>query len=154
MEMIVPNLFYNNETRLVLLGTSLWEQGLSGNSFVSMQYYGLAAFPGAWNPAQPTPPGDMLQSSLAASGKGNADFWSGLGYDFARFSSGLGIREGWTPADVNSALQASSLAWSIAPISWSGGLAQQQMHLFTPAGSGFAPVNEQEFRAAYEEAWR
>lgn len=155
MDVIVPNLFYQNETRQVLLGTSLWEQGLSGASFVSMQYYNLAVFPGNWNAAHPTPAGQRLQSSLLAAGRGSADFWSGLGYDFARLSARLGVREGWTPASVNSALQsASSMDWSIAPISWSSGMATQHMHLFTPTASGFRPVNEPEFRAAFEDAWR
>lgn len=154
MGVIVPNIFYYNETRQVLLGTSLWEQGLSGHSFVSTQYYGLAVFPGSWNAAHPTPAGAKLQARLQGSGKETADFWSGLGYDFARFSAGLGIREGWTANDVNNALQSVSLSWSIAPITWTNGLAQQRMHIFTPTANGFAPVNEQEFTKAFEQAWR
>lgn len=154
MDVIVPNFFYQNETRQVLLGTSLWEQGLSAGSFVSSQYYGLAVFPGNWNAAQPTPAGQRLQSALAAKGKSAADFWSGLGYDFARFSAKLGVRGDFNPQNVNAALQSASLDWSIAPIRWSAGMASQQMHLFTPSGSGFAPVNEQQFRSAFEEAWR
>lgn len=154
MDVIISNFFYQNETRQVLLGTSLWEQGLSGNTFVSMQYYGLAVFPGNWNAAQPTPAGQKLQAGLQTTGKEGADFWAGLGYDFARLSVGLGIGEGWNPQAVNAALQSNALAWSIAPIRWTNGVAAQQMHLFTPAANGFAPVNEQEFRSAFEEAWR
>lgn len=154
MDAIVPNIFYQNETRQVLMGTSLWEQGLSGSSFVGMQYYNLAIFPGNWNAANPTPAGKRLQSKLLASGKEGADFWSGLGYDFARLSSGLGIGQGWTPEQVNAALQSANIDWSIAPIRWNNGVAAQQMLLFTPDSSGFKPVNESEFRAAFEEAWR
>lgn len=154
MDVIVPNFFYHNETRQVLLGTSLWEQGLSSGNFVSMQYYTLAVFPGSWNAAQPTPAGRRLQAGLAAAGKGDADYWAGLGYDFARLSAGLGVREGWTPDSVNAALQSASLNWSIAPVHWNGGVATQRMYLFQPAASGFVPVNEAEFRTAFEEAWR
>ena len=154
MDVIVPNLFYQNETRQVLLGTSLWEQGLNGATFVSMQYYNLAVFPGNWNASHPTPAGQRLQSSLLASGKQSADFWAGLGYDFARLSARLDVGAGWTPETVNSALQSTSMDWSIAPISWDNGMAAQQMHLFTPTSNGFKPVNEQEFRAAFEDAWR
>lgn len=154
MDVIVPNFFYYNETRQVLLGTALWEQGLAAGGFVSMQYYNLAVFPGAWNGAQPTPSGQKLQSSLLAAGKDKADFWAGLGYDFARFAANLGVGEGFTPSAVNSALQASSINWSIAPIRWSGGMASQQMHLFVPAENGFVPLDEGAFRSAFEEAWR
>jgi hypothetical protein len=152
MDIIVPNFFYQNETRQVLLGTYLWEQGLSGGGFVSTQYYGLAVFPGAWNMASPS--AARLQNAMLADGKTGADFWSGLGYDFARFSARAGIGQGFTPTAVNSALQSLSIDWSIAPIRWNNGAASQEMHLFTPNSKGFAPVNEQEFRAAYEEAWR
>lgn len=154
MDVIVPNLFYQNETRQVLLGTSLWEQGLTGAGFVSMQYYNLAVFPGNWNAAHPTPAGQKLQSGLLASGKEGADFWAGLGYDFARFSARIGVGQGWSPSTVNAALQTTSLDWSIAPIRWNNGLASQELHLFTPAERGFKPVNESEFRAAFEDAWR
>jgi hypothetical protein len=153
MDAIVPHFFYQNETRQVLLGTSLWEQGLSAGGFVGTQYYGLAVFPGLWNAARPTPAGDRLQARLSAAGKAGADFWSALGYDFARLSAGLGIADA-SPKTVNDALQSVTLDWSIAPVSWNGGIASQRMHLFTPVAAGFAPVDEAAFRAAYEDAWR
>jgi len=154
MDQIVPNFFYFNETRLVLLGTSLWEQGLSSGNFVSMQYYNLAVFPGSWNAAQPSAAGQRLQAGLANAGADTADYWAGIGYDFARMAAGLGVAEGWTPDSVNAALQAADIDWSIAPIRWNGGVATQQMYLFQPRADGFAPVNEAEFRAAFEAAWR
>ncbi|MDR0826981.1 MAG: ABC transporter substrate-binding protein [Desulfovibrio sp.] len=152
MDGIVPNFFYQNETRQVLLGTSLWEQGLSGGGFVSTQYYGLAVFPGAWNASSLTPSGSRLQQALTD--KKGADFWSGLGYDFARLSVKLGVGEGFAPTAVNAALQSANLDWSIAPIRWTSGMAAQAMHLFTPDAKGFVPVDEQSFRTAYDEAWR
>lgn len=154
MDVIVPNIFYQNETRQVLMGTSLWEQGLTGTSFVSTQYYGLAVFPGNWSSSQPGPAGQRLQSALQAAGKEQADFWTGLGYDFTRLSSRLGIGQGWDSRQVNAALQNANMDWSIAPIHWNNGLAAQQMRLFTPEASGFKPVDEAEFRAAFEDAWR
>ena len=154
MDVIVPNFFYQNETRQVLLGTTLWEQGLSSSGFVSMQYYNLAVFPGNWNPAAPGSAGQRLRQGLQAAGGDGADFWSGLGYDFARLSANLGIATGANPATVNAALQSARLDWTIAPISWSSGVASQQMHLFTPSSSGFTPVDEGAFRAAFDEAWR
>jgi ABC-type branched-subunit amino acid transport system substrate-binding protein len=153
MDFIVPHLFYQNETRQVLLGTSLWEQGLSAGGFVSTQYYSLAVFPGLWNAASPTPAGERLQARLTAAGKAGADFWSALGYDFARLSAGLDMGD-LSPQTVNSALRAATPDWSIAPITWNDGIAAQRMHLFTPVAGGFAPVDENAFRAAYEEAWR
>lgn len=154
MEAIVPNFFYYNETRQVLMGTSLWEQGLSSGASVSSQYYALAIFPGSWNAARPTPAGQKLQAGLAAAGKGPADFWAGLGADFARLSAGLNLREGWTPDGVNAALQGVSIDWSTAPVRWTGGVAAQQMLLFTPRQGGFEEVNEDTFRRAFTEAWR
>ncbi|MDR0339349.1 MAG: ABC transporter substrate-binding protein [Desulfovibrio sp.] len=154
MDVIVPNFFYQNETRQVLLGTNLWEQGLSAGGFVSMQYYGLAVFPGNWNPGNPSAAGKKLQSDLLGAGKNSADFWSGLGYDFARLSARLGVREGFNAESVNAALQAANIDWSIAPISWNAGVASQQMHLFSPTSDGFAPLNEAQFRAAFDDAWR
>ena len=154
MESIVPNFFYYNETRQVLMGTSLWEQGLGSGGVVSPQYYSLAIFPGSWNGAKPTPAGQKLQSSLAAAGKGSADFWAGLGADFVRLSAGLNLREGWTPDSVNSALQSVAIDWSTAPIRWTGGVAAQQMLLFTPKQGGFEEVNAEAFRKAFTEAWR
>ena len=154
MDQIVPNFFYYNETRQVFLGTSLWEQGLSGGHFVSMQHYNLAVFPGSWNASQFSPAAQRLEFGLAAAGAGTADYWAGLGYDFARFSGGLGVREDWTPGSVNAALEAADISWSIAPIRWTGGIATQQMYLFQPRADGFAPLDEGEFRAAFNAAWR
>lgn len=151
MDVIVPNFFYYKETRQVLLGTSLWEQGLSGGSFVSGQYYNFAVFPGAWNNEHPSSAAQKLQSKLASS----ATFWSGLGYDFARMVARMNINTGWTPDVVNSQLaSASSMDWSVAPISWSRGIAAQKLFLFTPKGKGFELVDEAAFRSAFEEAWK
>lgn len=57
MEMLTTSLLYNGEDRLVLLGTTLWEQSLTGKTVPHAESYALAVFPGAWNalagPARP-----------------------------------------------------------------------------------------------------
>lgn len=72
MEMLTTSLLYNGEDRLVLLGTTLWEQSLSGKTVANADKFALAVFPGAWN--QPQAP-----RALQAPG---TDFWNALGYDF------------------------------------------------------------------------
>ena len=155
MDVIVPNIFYYNETRQLLMGTSLWEQGISSGGFVSPQYYGLAIFPGAWNAGLLTPAGERLQSGLLSSGKGQADYWAGIGSDFARLSASMNVSSGWSASGVNAALQSQNMDWSMAPIRWDAfGKARQELFLFTPVEGGFAPVNEAEFRKAFSAAWK
>ncbi len=155
MDMIVPNIFYYKETRQVLLGTNLWEQGLAGKPLTSPQYWSLAVFPGAWNPQATQGAAMTLQNALLAAGKPPADFWSALGYDFARFAASAPI-QGAGAGSVNSAVSSFNMNWSMAPIRWdSSGRAAQEMFLLTPAREGgFAPVNTEEFRRAFSAAWK
>jgi hypothetical protein len=156
VETLAPNIFYFRERRQALLGTSLWEQELSGLKVpVDARYYDLTAFPGAWRLKAPTPAGEALQAALAAEGKGDADFWTGLGYDFIRFAATLDVNPGWTVSGVNAKLAARpDMAWSMAPIRWdAGGRAAQELFLFTPQPDGFAPVNPELFRRNFEKAW-
>ena len=156
MEGLIPNLFYYRERRQVLLGTSLWEQGLSGLKVpVDARYYSLTAFPGAWRTKSPTPAGEALQAALVRAGKGEADFWTGIGYDFVRFAATLDIQPGWTADSVNAKLSSHpGMAWSVAPISWDrNGRASQELFLFTPESDGFAPVDVEKFRQNFEKAW-
>lgn len=152
MESLVPNLFYHGEDRQVLLGTSLWEQGLSGQKKVDVHNFGLAVFPGAWNAATPTSAGIALADALRQAGLEAPDAWVGLGYDFVRLSSRLGIQSGWTPATVNAALShTQGMSWSIAPMHWSAdGRATQDLFLFTPSEEGFEPIDASAFKARYE----
>ncbi len=156
MELIVPNLFYFRETRQVLLGTSLWEPGLTNNDHIDARYYGMGVFPGSWNPGIPTPAAESLQAAFVRGGYGEPDFWAGLGYDFVRFAATLDIPQGWTPDTVNAALSGhADMSWSTAPIVWSGrGAGSQQMHLFTPASTGFVPVNVGDVKARFDKAWK
>ncbi len=156
MELIVPNLFYFLESRQMLLGTSLWEQGLASADHVAAHYYSLAVFPGAWDKtAALSPAGAALQAAYARAGNSEPDFWAGLGYDFVRFASTLDIPQGWTAPGVNAALSRSQgIAWSMAPLRWSPqGVASQNLFLFTPVQNGFAPADLPEIETRFNRAW-
>lgn len=143
---LIPYLFFHGEDRLLLMGTALWEQSLSGNVKVDTNNLDLAVFPGAWNNATPTAAAASLIETLAATGE-QTDFWVGLGYDFVRFASTLGLTDAWTPQEVNTSLTtAQNMPWSMAPIRWNRGKAEQQLFLFTPTASGFEPANPDVFR--------
>lgn len=157
MEIIVPNLFYFMESRQMLLGTSLWEQGLAGEEHVTAHYYNLAVFPGAWDKtATLSQAGAQLQAAYARAGRGDPDLWAGIGYDFVRFASTLDIRPGWSAANVNALLsQRANIAWSTAPLSWSPqGKASQNLFLFTPVTEGFAPADMTDIEARFNKAWK
>jgi len=152
LELLVPFLFYQGEDRLVLMGTSLWEQGLSNRSSVNVANLDLAIFPGAWNPASPSPAAGALVRAMAESGKGTPDFWEGIGYDFVRMASVMNLQTPWTPAQVNQRLaSAQNMEWSMAPMSWSNGKAAQALFVFRPVQSGFELAEPGAFKARYNE---
>ena len=156
MELIVPNLFYFMETRQLLLGTTLWEQGLSTADHVAAHYYRLAVFPGAWDrTAALSQASARLQAAYAAAGLGEPDFWAGLGYDFVRFASTLDIGPGWTAASVNTTLSRSGgIAWSLAPLRWSPqGRASQSLFLLTPDTNGAVPADMKIIEERFNKAW-
>ena len=157
MEIIVPNLFYFLESRQMLLGTSLWEQGLSAAEHVTEHYYNLAVFPGAWDStATLSPAAARLQAAYARDGRNAPDFWAGLGYDFVRFASTLDIPVGWSPSSVNAALSRhAGIPWSMAPLTWNAqGKASQRLFLFSPVKDGFSPANMSEIESRFNKAWR
>lgn len=145
MEMVTTSLFYHGDDRQVLMGTTLWEQGLSGQSSLGTFKYELAVFPGAWNPAL-TPP--ALQTA------GGVDFWTALGYDFIRFGSAMGVTAPASPATITASAQhAQFMPWSMAPIQWNTqGIASQHLFLFTPAATGFVPLDVAAFRERLTQA--
>lgn len=155
MESIVPNLFYFLETRQLLLGTSLWEQGLAATDHVAAHYYNLAVFPGAWDKTATARANGGLFAAYAKAGLGEPDFWAGLGYDFVRFASTLDIPPGWTPDAVNAALARNTdMLWSMAPIAWSAqGKAEQRLFLFTPSAEGAVPADLPAMEARFRKAW-
>lgn len=155
MDIIVPNIFYYGETRQILLGPALWEQELNAKTLVNPEYYKLAVFPGAWNPMNASPAKAALESGLTSVGKGPADFWHGLGYDYARFASATTLSAPISPNAVNMALQSTVITWSMAPLQWGAdGKASQALFLFTPQEGGFAPLDEAEFAALVKSTWK
>ena len=140
MEMLTTSLLYNGEDRLVLLGTTLWEQSLSGKTVTNAEKYTLAVFPAAWN--QPQAP-----RTLQAPG---TDFWNALGYDFVRFAVSMGLDSRLTTPQVTARAQrASKMIWGMAPISWdNAGVAHQKLFLFGVTANGMTPVDAEAFQQA------
>ncbi len=138
MEMLTTSLLYNGEDRLVLLGTTLWEQSLSGKTIANADKFALAVFPGAWN--QPQAP-----RALQVPG---TDFWNALGYDFVRFAVSMGLDSRLTTPQVTARAQrASKMIWGMAPISWdNAGVAHQKLFLFGVSPTGMTPVDVETFQ--------
>lgn len=153
VENMLPYLFYQGEDRLVLMGTALWEQGLAAKGRINTDNMDLAAFPGAWNPQADTPARAALTQALTRAGKGGADVWSALGFDFVRFASALNLTgTGWTPAAINERIaEAQLMDWSMAPIRWGGGRAAQELFVLHPTATGFEPVDEAAFKQRLDQ---
>lgn len=138
MDMLTTSLLYNGEDRLVLLGTTLWEQSLSGKLLPNAEKYALAVFPGAWN---------ATRAPRALQAPGN-DFWVALGYDFTRFSVNLGLSSRLTTPEITvRAGRAAQAIRGMAPIRWdSAGVAHQQLFLFQASPTGMTPLNMDQFQ--------
>ncbi|MDR2851404.1 MAG: hypothetical protein LBV65_05190 [Desulfovibrio sp.] len=135
MDMLTTSLIYNGEDRLILLGTTLWEQGLSGKLIPNAEKYALAVFPGAWNGA-----------ARAQQGVHN-DFWTALGYDFLYFAKNLDLTSRLTALEISArAARCAQMPWSMAPISWDlSGVARQKLFLFQVSPTGMTPLNPEHF---------
>ena len=133
MDMLTTSLLYNGEDRLVLLGTTLWEQSLSGKTVPNAEKYALAVFPGAWNAAR---------APRALQAPGN-DFWVALGYDFTRFAVNLGLNSRLSAPEITArAGRAAQMIRAMAPITWdSAGVAHQQLFIFQASPSGMTPLD-------------
>ncbi|MBQ4133001.1 MAG: penicillin-binding protein activator [Desulfovibrionaceae bacterium] len=174
---IVPYIFFNREDRLLIMGTTLWEQSLYKDRTPDASYFRLGVFPGAWDSEGGTPAHYNLLRILTQMGAGTpgsaapgipglndakADFWYALGFDFVRFGMNMGLpdsgigEESWTAQQVNSRLQqAQHIDWSMAPLYWDeSGLASQQLFLFTPTENGFAAITQEEMQRRIEETKR
>ena len=159
MEIIIPTMFYYRESRQVLLGTSLWEQGILSSGKIDSRYYDLAVFPSPWldkvaNNISASNASTRLDSSLRSNSQ-IPDLWYSLGYDFSRLASSLDIKAGWTAEQVNAELaKAKSFDWTMAPIQWNyNGVASQELFLFTPIETGFAPVNLELMKQRFAKVW-
>ena len=83
------------------------------------------------------------------------DFWNGLGYDFLRFAAHMKLTAGWTPQTVTRrAMEAQhAIAWIMAPVAWDAqGKATQTLFVFAPVAGGFAPVQPDQLKTAWQEA--
>lgn len=140
MDGLTNSLIYNGEDRLVLLGSTLWEQSLSGKPVAKSNKYALAIFPGAWNSAR---------APKALQGAGN-DFWVALGYDFVNFAVNTGIASRVASAEVTARAQrAQNIARAMAPINWnSQGIASQALYLFGVGPGGMKALDEGSLRQA------
>ncbi|WP_027719550.1 hypothetical protein [uncultured Desulfovibrio sp.] len=138
MDMLTTSLLLNGEDRLVLLGTTLWEQSLSGKVVPNAEKYALAVFPGAWNAAR-------APGTLQAPGN---DFWVALGYDFTRFAVNLGLNSRLTTPEITArAGRAAQRIRGMAPIKWDGaGVAHQQLFIFQASPTGMTPLNLEQFQ--------
>ncbi len=138
MDGITASLKNNGEDRLVLLGTNIWEQGLSGKQPVKAGTCDLAVFPVAWNRA----------NAPAALKKGNYDFWSALGYDFVQFAGRMGLAAKPDGGAVTALAQETApMLKAMAPISWNNnGIGSQRMFIYQPTPGGMIPVNVEQFK--------
>lgn len=139
MDGISTALLYNGEDRLVMLGTSPWEQALSRRLPAGGEKFALAVFPSAWNAAQA--PKSLSQLP-------GADFWLALGYDFANFATSLGLSGRPAPVDVNlAAARSAGTIKALAPMNWDQhGLAHQRLYIYRVGPSGKVLVDPAQFQ--------
>lgn len=137
IDRITEALTVNGEDRLVLMGTTLWEQGLSGKQAPRAEKYSLAVFPGAW----------MQSRAPQALRSKNNSFWNALGYDFVNFGAAVAFDMRPEARHVTSRAQkASPAVRGMAPMTWdNAGIAHQQMYLFQVTPSGMMPLSEKQF---------
>jgi len=151
-DQLITSLHYNGEDRLVLLGDSLWGEGIQRRPPALPQNYQLALFPGAWNPGLASPSAQALLTTMQDAAP---DFWIGLGYDFLHFAVHMKLTAGWTPQMVTqrAAEAQRHVAWTMAPLAWDAqGKATQALFVFSPVAGGFAPVQPEQLKTAWQEA--
>ncbi|GAB6060533.1 hypothetical protein [Desulfonatronum parangueonense] len=138
-EMLLPQFFYYDEQRLLILGPEIWSQAwLQRAEQMEQQYFRLAVMPGGWWSENPSTATRELMRLAEESGQ-PVDFWVALGYDFVRMSSRLGhTSRALSPERMNALLtDAVDIEWSMAPLSWDEqGKARQSMFLFQPTSRG------------------
>lgn len=152
-EMLIPQLFYYDEQRLLILGPELWSHAWNRREGQREgQYFRLAVMPSAWWPENPSPAARTL-IRFAEESATTADFWVALGYDFVRWAAALGQ----IPADAGERTLNAMLArprdfqWSMAPLHWdSDGIARQDVYLFQPTSTGLSILDSEALRVRLE----
>ncbi len=151
---ILPYFFYNDVNDLLILGPRLWTEAMTraaaNNMKINIQNYRLAVCPGAWWPDNPAQAARDLTAAMETDNLPQPDFWTALGYDFARFAARLSpVAVGTGPLEFNSRLSrtASEMDWSMAPIVYdASGIASQNMFLFRPSVAGPIHLDPEGFR--------
>lgn len=133
MDGVTDSLRANGEDRLILLGTTLWEQGLQARRPARADRYELAIFPVAWNRA----------NVPAAMRKGNYNFWTALGFDFINFAGHMGLAARPNIMAITQLAQANAARLqAMAPISWDkNGIGHQHMFIYQITSAGITPAN-------------
>ncbi|WP_035104957.1 penicillin-binding protein activator [Desulfohalovibrio reitneri] len=145
-QLLVPHFFFYGEDRLLFLGPELWSQALVDGGDVEERYFRLSATPSAWWPEAGGGAAHRLRREAEAAGI-QPDFWTALGFDFARLASALGsLASPIDPDEVNEQLaEVEALGFALAPFDWDAqGRVSQEMHLFRPVGGGLERVVPQE----------
>lgn len=150
-KLLIPQLFFYDEDRLLIMGPSLWGQALAEEKNLEANYFQLAVFPHAWWPQNPAQGTQQLHAAMEEQGLGIPDFWSALGYDFIRFMHTMSLNgEIHDPGTVNISLTGNAARftdWSMAPLSWdASGSASQQLFLFQPALEGIVPADPRQLQ--------
>jgi uncharacterized protein len=152
-EMLLPQLFYYDEQRLLILGPELWSQAWSRRmDQIESQYFRLAVMPGAWWPGNPASPARAL-NRIAEEHDTVADFWMALGYDFVRWGATLALPATGRDSNAMNAIlaQQGDFEWSMAPLDWdAAGVARQDLYLFWPTATGLGIVDPEALRFRLE----
>ena len=147
MDMIISTFSYHGAHRKVMMGTTLWEQGLVTAGKLNGATFGLSVFPGVWNPQSSLPGAQQLRSGLEQTASKPSD-WSVLGYDFAQFVAALGLNSAPANAQSLNARLAGGFAidWAGAPFIWDTlGKAHRKLFLFQPSSTGVVFLNPEAF---------
>ncbi|MFP4391885.1 MAG: penicillin-binding protein activator [Desulfohalobiaceae bacterium] len=151
--MMIPEFFYYDARSLIFLGPALWSQDRTNITRFDRDFFGLAVMPGAWLPGNENPAQSSLQDTLQELLQGEADFWSGLGYDFLRFVHRLPLDlEPGQRESLNAYLaKDQDFSWSMAPLSWdSQGRASQDLYLLQPGHGGPEPLDVSNLRSRWQ----
>lgn len=147
---IVPYFSVHGGNSLVIMGPRLWSEALIRPGLkLDVRHFRLAVCPGAWWPGINTKGSQYLRAALAEVGGGDPDYWTSLGFDFARLAYSLNLSANDTPADINRLLSstADKLFWSAAPMRYtSQGQVSQALFLLRPSVEGLAPIDAESLR--------
>ncbi len=152
---LIPEFFYFEQSDLVFLGPTIWEQHIEDIQWIDTRYFRLAVMAGAWWPENPSPQKRELEGILQEFSQEGPCFWSALGYDFLRLAGRLGQDVAvQSKEEVNEELAAISgdFGWSMAPISWDEtGRASQDLYVLQPLGRGVELVDPESLRSRLQE---